>query len=1016
MALTSAQITLAFQNVLQRDPSAAELAAWLNASTSGALTDAQVYAAIVSSAEAQNGAAAIIRVYQAAFGRVPDKAGLDQQTDSFMRGGFTINKIAEGFVVSQEFANKYNGGVLLADNAAAVTDALLQSLYQNVLGRLGSAAEIAAWKATLTTPGSGYTKASDILIGFSQSPEFVGKAATAVSTFLTAAAQGTAVYSGALLDPAAGSGSTFTLTTGVDTVVGTANGDTINGGTLSTLSAFDSIDGGAGTDTLTALIATATMPGSATITNVENVNILTTGAGFTIDTTTGYAGLTKLSVKESGGGAVSVTSAATTAVTAETSGAFGVTVVGSGGDLSVKTGAGAVAVGATAVANALTSATVNGGTTVAITDRSGAAAATGSTLKTVTVNGNAASDDIAITANGITALNLSGLKGATAVGDTVITAAAGTRALTLTLNGVDTAGDGAATAGGFTVTDATATTLNIKSTGTATYDVTTVAGAATAVTVDAAAALDLDAITAGVATTLGISGASKVTIGNQTLAAAAVITSTNTGGVTLSTALAAGQQYVGTASSGVDTIGVATGWTKAITTGAGNDVVTYGGPAGSGGTIDAGDGTGDTIKMTAAQAVTATGSTTFAGTVSNFEVLEISATTGAAAAINMANADGINQLVLNGVDTGALTVTNAAANFSYTNKSAVTFASSISLASDTGTSDTVNVTYTANDGFADTTAMTIANVENINIVTKDANTTAQTTQFTAIITAPAVKSVVISGDTGVVFTNTATTITSLDASGLTSTVAAAGGLTWTTGVLAEAATIKGGAAATNTVNFAAATKAVTYTGGTGIDAITANNSNNTINTGDGNDAITLGNGNNTVSAGAGDDTVTLGTGANTVDLGAGTNTVVTGGVMNGLNVITFGAGVDTFDVNHVSSAAGFYPSIKGIAAGDKIDLVGAGVGTVVAEATLGAAVALGGASSFANFLDAATAGNATAATNAVVNWFQFNGNTYVVLDNSNNNTYTDGVDLVIELQGLVTLTNSTLAAEVITIV
>ncbi|WP_284180329.1 DUF4214 domain-containing protein [Rhabdaerophilum sp. SD176] len=997
MALTAAQIETAYQNVLQRAPTAAEVAAWVNTSASGALTDAQIYAAIVNSGEAQNGAAAIIRVYQAAFGRVPDQAGLDQQTDSFVRGGFTINKIAEGFVVSQEFANRYNGGTLVVDNAAAVTDALLQSLYQNVLGRAGSAAEIAAWQTALVTPGSGYTKASDVIFGFSQSAEFVNKAASAVTTFLTAAAQGTAVYSGALLDPAVGTGSTFTLTTGADTVTGTAGGDTINGSASDTWSGFDAVDGGAGTDTMNVLVTGTAVPGAATIKNVENLNINTTGAGYTVDST-GYTGLTKLGVSASAAGAISVTGSTTTAATVVGTGASAVTVIGTGGALSVTTGAGAVNIGQTAVVNALTSVAVVGGSTVAISDNKTTTKADGTTLTSVSLKGNTAA--ATLDTDGLTSLTLTNNSQ-----NVTVNAVAGTRTLGVNLDG----------ATGGVISDNLATTLNVKATGTASTGVTLTAGAATTVALDAAVALTVADVNINAATALTIAGAGKTTVSATSAVAAlkSIDAASNTGGVTVTPALGAGVAYSG--GSGVDTISVATGWTKAITTGAGNDVVTYGGPAGSGGTIDAGDGTGDAIKMTAAQAVTATGSATFAGTVSNFEVLEISAATGAAAAINMANADGINNLVLNGVTVGALTVTNAAANFSYTNKAAVAFASSIALASDVGTNDTVNVTYTANDGFADTAAMTIANVENINITTKDADTTAQTTKFTALITAPAVKSVVISGDTGVVFTNTATTVTSLDASGLTSKVAAAGGLTWTTGALAEAATIKGSAAASNTVDFSAATKAVTYTGGTGVDTITANGSNNTIDTGDGNDVITLGNGNNTVTAGAGDDSVTLGTGANTVDLGAGANTVTTGGIMNGLNVITFGAGVDTFDVNHVSSAAGFYPSIKGIAAGDKIDLVGAGVNTTVAEATLGTAVTLGGAASFANYLDAANAAN-NGATNAIVNWFQFNGNTYITLDNSNNTTYADGVDLVIELQGLVNLANSTLAGEIITIV
>jgi S-layer protein len=809
-------------------------------------------------------------------------------------------------------------------------------------------------------------------------------------------------------------GQTFTLTTGVDTITGTSGNDIFNAGTSATLSAFDNIDGGAGTDTLTAFLATAALPGSLTVKNIETATINTTDAGF-VDSFTGWTGLTGLTVQSSAAGAVIVTAASTTAVTAVGADASVTTIIGGGSTANITTGAGAIVLGGT-VANNFTSVTTSGGTTVAITDRSGASAATGSALKTVSIT--SAADDQIITANGLTTLNLTTLTGAAAVGDTTVTAAAGTRALTVNYNGVDVGGDGAATAGAFlTMTDATATTLNINAVTAKSYDVTAVVNAATAVNINAAVDLQMDALTAGLATAVAISGAGAVTITADTLAANAVVTSTNTGGVTLSQALLADQQFVGTASSGNDSIGVATAFTKAITTGAGNDTVTYGGPA-TGGSIDAGEGT-DTIAMTAAVAATATGSTTFAGTVSNFEKLEINAATGAAAAINMANADGINSLVLNGVTADALTVTNAAANFTYTNKAAVAFASSIALASATGTSDVVNVVYTATNGFVDTAAMTIADVETINISTLDADTTAQTTKFTAGLTTAAAKTINISGDTGVELANTSTALTTVDASGLTGTVAAASGFTWTTGALAASSTIKGSAAATNTVDFSAANTAstfVTYTGGAGDDAVIGSNGlNNVVDLGNGTNAYTqTGVGNATVTGGTGADTISVGTGANTVNVGGGTTAnSVTVGAAAGLNVITTtSTGVDTFVLGGIQTAAGYYSSLNGWTVGDKIDFSGVTAGVSV-DAAMGAKITLGGASTFANYLDAATAGNGS--VNAISNWFQLNGNTYLVIDNNATATFADGVDSVIELVGLVDLTTSATVSDVLTL-
>lgn len=82
-------------------------------------------------------------------------------------------------------------------------------------------------------------------------------------------------------------GETFTLTTGVDSFVGTAGNDTFNatmGGVLdanaATLNSFDSIDGGAGTDTLNLVALNGVhvaVPTGASVKNIEIINILNKG-------------------------------------------------------------------------------------------------------------------------------------------------------------------------------------------------------------------------------------------------------------------------------------------------------------------------------------------------------------------------------------------------------------------------------------------------------------------------------------------------------------------------------------------------------------------------------------------------------------------------------------------------------------------------------------------------------------------------------------------------------------------
>ena len=878
-----------------------------------------------------------------------------------------------------------------------------------VVGQL-NAAKPAVWGQTL----------SGILTAFSSltADATYGAAATAWNTKVEAAA----AYTGAADVSISEIVSVFPLTTSLtDVVVGSSGSDTINAfdgflglksdGTpvyLNTLNGSDVIDGGAGNDTInvsTTIAAAYTLPTSVTVKNVETLNLQTDAQVITKADVSTWTGLQTVNVKMTG------TAAALT-------------------DLTTK--------------GNVTSVTVTNVASAGITDSVdplvvGLPAA--DTLATVTATGVAGLTTV--TSDAAKTINLTSSNGGATV---VATAPLAGRSIAFNLSKV--------TAG--TLTDTTATAVAVDSNGLAT--------GATGNTVAA--------LTTAAAKTVSLTGASPLTITADTLDSKVVITSTNTGGVTLTQALTANQQFIGASSSGNDTIEVATAFTTAITTGAGNDKVTYGGPAGTGGSIDAGDGA-DTIVMTPAIAATATASTTFAGTVSGFEVLELSAATGAATAIDMANADGINYLTVNGVASGnALTVTNAAADFTIKQKALTAAASSIALKDATGTADNVNFVYSAADGFADTAATTVNGVESVKVTFVDANATIDTTAYTASIAGDAIKTVTLSGVATATFTNTSTTITSLDASGLAGILSGAPtvvkGLTWTTGAFAADATVKGSALGDNTINFSATTgKAVTYTGGAAVDTITIgantkNNSfalgggdnvlsagsatgNNTVtlssdktaanSTGSAGNKIVLGNGNNTVTdTGTKGAYVELGTGANTVTLGTGNDFVKVAGASAGANVIDISAGGnDTIVFSGPAVAAGYYTTITGFGTGDKLDVAAltANASTVT---PLGAKISLGGAASFANYLDAATATDLSAlntASAATIKWFQYAGNTYVVVDDvrmatvdatgSGNDsvdtvTFQDGIDSVICLTGLVDLSASTVASDVITYV
>ena len=258
---TSDTVKQYYQNILQREPTTAELNSAVAVIDSGSLSAADFRISLVNSTEA-NIVEGVIRIYQAAFGRVPDKAGLDANVDA-AQAQFAANPelgiegalkdIAAAFVVSSEFTTRFGGN--------DISSAFIEALYQNVLGRPSDAAGKEGWM------NSGLS-AAQIIIGFSESPEFKADTASAIETWLNAAGEGTASYEGPLVSPDGPTGETFTLTTGIDALTGTAANDTFIGDNATT-SAADTIVGGGGTDTLRLFGAATAEPNHSGIENIE---------------------------------------------------------------------------------------------------------------------------------------------------------------------------------------------------------------------------------------------------------------------------------------------------------------------------------------------------------------------------------------------------------------------------------------------------------------------------------------------------------------------------------------------------------------------------------------------------------------------------------------------------------------------------------------------------------------------------------------------------------------------------
>lgn len=755
----------------------------------------------------------------------------------------------------------------------------------------------------------------------------------------------------AVADGTSTEGQTFNLTTGVDTILGTKNDDTINA-TDSTLTGLDSIDGGEGVDTLNIQDVTgntADISVLSSLTNIEKITLVSTKgvAGGSVDFSS-FSGLTNATVSavNAGGAAQTVTAAGTTDVVVSNAKSGGAkTTVTGGNDVTVTAATGAgndVDIINTTATAGLESATVTGGHAIVITDNNAKA----DTLTSASVT--SADGSIAVNSDALTTLSLA----KTAINATV-TAKAGTRELAVGLNEVT----------GGTVQDNTATTVNVNATTKASSGVTLTANAATSVNLDATGAkLTLADVNLNKAKTLTYSGDSAITVSATTdVGAVTTITGSGTGGLTVTPALATGVTVTG--SDGADAFTIAA-HTKAVSLGAGDDKITMSAALGSGGSVTGGDGT-DTVVVNAA-------SFSLAG-VTGFETLGLGG-----AATGAYDANGFTALT-HGALTGAVTYNKVAGGSDLTITATTGFGATYNLLDATGTGDSLDLTIT---GAAAITANTLTAdaIETINIAVDDTNTTlADINHVLTLAATDDYTTINVSGDAGLTLTHTGTSLTTFDASGTTNADSA---VSLTTGALTAAATLTGGAGG-DTLIASAATKSVTLNGNGGDDTLTAASAKD-----------------NTVNGGDGDDTITTGTGADTIDGGAGDDTITSS---TGLDMITGGEGADTINVA-VPTNGNSYAEITDFTLGTD-DIVF--TGTNGAETFTATAITLAGTAVFQDYLDAATSGDGS--TNSAVSWFQFAGDTYVVADNSAGVTFANGADHVVKLTGAVSLATATIA-------
>jgi hypothetical protein len=249
--------------------------------------------------------ATIQGVYVALFGRPADPAGL-AYFNGVTNNGADLTQIGD-LASTQEYQDRFAG-----QTAAQIVN----SIYQSLFNRNAEAAGLTFFVNGLV---SGEFSINDIAIRILDGAQGTDKtvvntkiaAADAYTAALdtteeiiaysgnAAAAEGRAFLQGVsttvpnqaavdaavadMVGPGGVPGDTFTLTTGVDTLLGTHNNDTfqgiLDGAATDTFNTFDSIDGNSGHDTLLIVgNGGVDFPANVTIKNVEVVNVGTAAA------------------------------------------------------------------------------------------------------------------------------------------------------------------------------------------------------------------------------------------------------------------------------------------------------------------------------------------------------------------------------------------------------------------------------------------------------------------------------------------------------------------------------------------------------------------------------------------------------------------------------------------------------------------------------------------------------------------------------------------------------------------
>jgi len=954
-------------------------------------------------------------IYQNLFNRSPDAAGLKFWSDKLTDNALTVDNVVAAVAASAQQDPAVGPDTIAIQSKVAAAVAFTDYLNTNVDARVA------------------YSSGSVNAVGVNYIHSVID--ATTLAAAKTALPTTT---SAAIIDGNVAGGTVFTLTVAPDTIVGTAGNDTFVGNTNATkdqtLTTLDSIDGGAGTDTLTVVSADTALDLSlatgAIVKNVENISLTSAGTiAADVSTWAGVNQLTGVAI-----GQADLVASATTNVIATIGSAAALTSTFEGGkDVTVTangvSGAGTIKVGDVTAAKGVVTVVTNelatkgtstaaaievtGGTTVNVTANLKGAVAGTITGGAIKVTGTADTTSVSVTQTA--AATASGTKsgvvdGAVTIAD--VNAGSATKAATIATVSLANYGNSTISSNALTnlmlagksgtlditsgLTKETVTTLNLTVNGLDAGAITDVSNHFKTISITATGA---DSTIADLgdtaATALTVAGDKAVTFTSAAgLTTLKTVTVTGAGGVGIDVSGIASVTAVdASASTGANTVTVAADQTT-YTGGAGVDTVSITKDATK--AIDGGAGTADELVLNGTDAAITDVSTNITG----FEILGLGA-----AADGTYDASGFAALHIAGAVAADVVFGNVTAGASLTIDDAPTNAVTYSLKTNTA-SDAVALTIANADADGidfSGKAITLTSIESVTLNSLGSNEAAGVNKVD-IVDATATSLTITGTESTTVTGFGGSTLKTIDATAIGADLV----LDLTGVTLATAGvSFKGGDGDyLFTDSNLAAGKVLTYTAGNGDNTIV----DSSATTGVAN--ITLGNGDNSVDLGAtkGVNTVAVGTGINSIVLGTGASIVT---IATDTNT---SADIDTVTIG-TPLTANNYATITGLGKGDVLNFAdkgteawagGVGATATTAKVTLDPSTAL-----FADYVAAASAGDGS--THGQFSWFQFGGNTYVVEDKSAGAGFVANTDIIIKLTGTVDLTKATVGNHEITL-